>query len=194
MSFLDNAKEVLTEEEFTKLQELQTKSSDFEATPDEEKNLLELKNSVREKIAQRDKAKNLSFLNGKVYTIAEIITAGGYSNEEIKKYYSEKFPRGANTEVRQYATIKFKDKDGKEVEEAIKTGERISKGAKEAIKKMGVAKFVELITDKAYFIDHVSTPTVGIMANKKVYKHINEQAKRLEFDVEKFKQALGIKA
>ncbi|MFX7906638.1 hypothetical protein ABTK51_20200, partial [Acinetobacter baumannii] len=91
------------------------KSSDFEATPDEEKNLLELKNSVREKIAQRDKAKNLSFLNGKVYTIAEIITAGGYSNEEIKKYYSEKFPRGANTEVRQYATIKFKDKDGKEV-------------------------------------------------------------------------------
>ncbi|OMP07042.1 hypothetical protein CCACVL1_01387 [Corchorus capsularis] len=161
MSFLDNAKEVLTEEEFTKLQELQTKSSDFEATPDEEKNLLELKNSVREKIAQRDKAKNLSFLNGK------------FAN----------MPPSS-----------LRDKDGKEVEEAIKTGERISKGAKEAIKKMGVAKFVELITDKAYFIDHVSTPTVGIMANKKVYKHINEQAKRLEFDVEKFKQALGIKA
>jgi hypothetical protein len=186
MSFLDNAKEVLTEEEFTKLQELQTKSSDFESTPDEEKNLLELKNSVREKIAQRDKAKNLSFLNGKVYTIAELITAGGYSDEEIKKYYSEKFPRGANTEVRQYATIKVGETDV-----AIKTGERISKEAKEAIKKMGVKKFVACITDKPYFEEH-TTPDVGIMAGKKVYKHINEQAKRLGFDVDAFKKELGI--
>jgi hypothetical protein len=30
------------------------------------------------------------------------------------------------------------------------------------------------------------------MAGKKVYKHINEQAKRLGFDVDAFKKELGI--
>ncbi|WP_324778277.1 hypothetical protein [Ralstonia pickettii] len=187
MSFLDNAKEVLNEEEFNKLQELQTKSTNFEATGDEEKALFELKNSVREKVAQRDKQKNLNFLNGKVYTIAEIITAGGYEDKDIKEFYTKKFPRGANAEVRTFATIKVGEKD---VE--VKTGERIAKETKEAIKKLGVKKFVLCITDKPYFVDNVSTPTAGPMAGKKVYKHINEQAKRLGFDVDVFKKELGI--
>ncbi|MCB4345437.1 hypothetical protein LA345_16160 [Burkholderia vietnamiensis] len=191
MSFLNDAQEVLTAEEFAKLQELQSKSTNFEATGDEEKALFDLKGVVREKVAQRDKQKNLSFLNGKVYSIAEIIVAGGYTDEEIKKYYSEKFPRGANTEVHHFATIKFTNKDKKEVEEQIKTGERISREAKEAIKKMGVAKFVACIIDKPYF-EEFTTPDVGIMAGKKVYKHINEQAKRLGFEPEAFKKALGI--
>lgn len=191
MSFLDDAKEVLNEEDFNKLQELQTKSTNFEATGAEEEALFKLKGEVREKVAQRDKQKNLSFLNGKVYSIAELITAGGYTDEEVKKFYNEKFPRGANTEVHHFATIKFTNKDKKEVEEEIKTGERISREAKEAIKKMGVTKFVATIIDKPYF-EKFTTPDVGVRAGQKVYKHINEQAKRLGFEPDAFKKALGI--
>ncbi|MBU9553865.1 hypothetical protein [Burkholderia multivorans] len=186
MSFLNDAQEVLNAEEFAKLQELQTKSSNFEATGEEEKALFDLKGIVREKVAQRDKQKNLSFLNGKVYSIAEIITAGGYSDQEIKDFYTKKFPRGANTEIHQYASIKVGETDV-----AIKTGERISKEAKEAIKKMGLKKFVACITDKPFFEKH-TTPDVGIMAGKKVYKNINEQAKRLGFEPDAFKKELGI--
>lgn len=73
MAFIDDAKELLTDEQFTKLQLLARKSADFETTFDEDKELAELKSNVKNLVAKRDAAKNLEFLKTGQYSIETII-------------------------------------------------------------------------------------------------------------------------
>ena len=62
MAFIDDAKELLNNEQFTKLQLLARKSADFETTIEEDMELAELKLEVKNLVAKRDAAKNLEFL------------------------------------------------------------------------------------------------------------------------------------
>ena len=73
MAFIDDAKELLTEIEFTKLQLLGKKSADFETTQEEDQELVELKALVKKKAAQRDAEKNLEFLKTGQYSVATIL-------------------------------------------------------------------------------------------------------------------------
>ena len=57
MAFIDDAKELLNNEQFTKLQLLARKSADFETTIEEDMELAELKLNVKNSVAKRDAAK-----------------------------------------------------------------------------------------------------------------------------------------
>lgn len=61
MAFIDDAKELLTEIEFTKLQLLGKKSADFETTQEEDQELVELKALVKKKLLKEMLKKIWSF-------------------------------------------------------------------------------------------------------------------------------------
>ena len=106
MAFIDDAKELLTEIEFTKLQLLGKKSADFETTQEEDQELVELKALVKKKVAQRDAEKNLEFLKTnpypietiielmkpKAYDLNKVLTLLGVNKEQLSKSLKELYP------------------------------------------------------------------------------------------------------
>jgi hypothetical protein len=99
MSFLDDAREVLKEDEFAQLKSLNQKSADFDASPEEEKALFELRGKVRTFIATRDRQKNLQVIGGKAYPLKDILQVSGYSKKEILTAINELFPRSKSEET-----------------------------------------------------------------------------------------------
>ncbi|WZB69154.1 hypothetical protein WJ968_21005 [Achromobacter xylosoxidans] len=65
MAFIHDAQEILSQQDYAKLKELQQKSAEFETTKAEEEELYQLKKNVHDGVALRDREKNLAFLNGK---------------------------------------------------------------------------------------------------------------------------------
>ncbi len=61
-TFIEEAKLLLSNEEFVTLELLGKKSADFETTPEEDKKLVELKANVKAGILERDRLKNLEFI------------------------------------------------------------------------------------------------------------------------------------
>lgn len=138
MSFLTDAQEALSEEQYAKLKSLQQKSSEFEATPQEEQELMELKNTVRNAIAQRDRVKNLAFLHGKTYSLVDLFKAGGYDKEDWSKAAKELFPTAKKdaVDIAKYTVNK------EEILVQMYGDGRMTKDLTDAIKKAGYKGFI----------------------------------------------------
>ena len=192
MAFIDDAKELLTEIEFTKLQLLGKKSADFETSQEEDQELVELKALVKKKVAQRDAEKNLEFLKTGQYSIAIILQILEVDQKELAKATKEIWPKAAaSTDVTEaIATYKIGEKTYE-----IKMGERLEDreiGA--AIKQGGVKKFIANLTEfgKEWITkSHVSDQ--GPFSGKTIFPNINSVALRFKFEKNDLKKELKIK-
>ncbi len=176
MAFIDNAKEVLTSEEFTKLELLNRKSADFDTTSEEDQELMALKKKVKETIAQRDKEKNLSFI--KEYTLMEILSVFKPSKDDWDKATGALFPKPVVEVSEAISTYKIGDK-----EHSVKNGERPVKELGQAIKAGKEKAFVKHLTDfgkKFMAITHVAE--AGPYAGDTIYDSVNAIALRFKFD------------
>ena len=192
MAFIDDAKELLTEIEFTKLQLLGKKSADFETTQEEDQELVELKALVKKKVTQRDAEKNLEFLKTGQYSIATILQILEVDQKELAKATKEIWPKAAaSTDVTEaIATYKIGEKTYE-----IKMGERLEDreiGA--AIKQGGVKKFIANLTEfgKEWITkSHVSDQ--GPFSGKTIFPNINSVALRFKIEKNDLKKELKIK-
>lgn len=175
MSFLTDAQESLTEEQYAKLKSLQQKSSEFEATPQEEHELMELKTIVRNAIAQRDRVKNLAFLNGKTYSLADLFKAGGYSKEDWSTAAKELFPTVRKDAV-EVAVYKVGTED---VSVKMFSEDRITKDLAAAIKKGGAKGFIANARNLEWLVKN-HEGTVGLSAGKIVYDNLPAVLMRLK--------------
>lgn len=187
MSFLTNAQETLSAEELDLLKQLQAKSSNFEATPAEEKQLYELKEQVVKAVANRDKMKNLSIIGNKVYGLDEILSASGYSDDEIKKHFNNKYKKAVEKEAVDFAVYT----DGNTTF-TLNTDQRILKEQKAMIAKAGVKGFITSVTDKDWLMKE-STITRGPSVGQKTYPNLKLVATKTGLDYEKLLKELQAK-
>jgi hypothetical protein len=85
MSFIDQAKEVLTPEQVTRLELLAMKSANFETSMEEIDEMKALRQEVTKLIANRDRQKNLAFLKDGAYDIKDILEAMGKDHHAVIK-------------------------------------------------------------------------------------------------------------
>lgn len=84
-AFIEQAKEVLNNEQVTRLELLARKAADFETTTEEDNELFELKKEVKKLIADRDRNKNLAFLKDGAYSVKEVLASMGADHQAVIK-------------------------------------------------------------------------------------------------------------
>lgn len=174
MSFLTDAQETLTAEEYEQLKSLAAKVAAFEATREEDKKLSEIKNKVYEAVATRDRVKNLNILAGKAYSIQDMLTAAGYTEDEVKAAVNKMYPKAAAPVVT-IATYKIDNE-----EHELKMGERVSDTLKAVVDKGGVKLFVAN-ADLDWLLTE-TIPKLGPYKDKSIFKNINAVATRFKWD------------
>lgn len=187
MAFLDDAKEFLGDK-FDRLQLLAKKSADFESTPDEEKELAELKAGVRSYIAQRDRAKNLAFIKESGFTVAEVLQSMNATKDQINAAIKQLFPAEFGPVL---GTITTHDEEKKvDVVEEIRQGKALSRAAMKALKGNEKA-FVKCLTPEGKALLMVShKATVGRAIGQDVYSNMNPVLSRFKLDKEKLLKEL----
>ncbi|MCA1859947.1 hypothetical protein LE191_07445 [Janthinobacterium sp. HSC-3S05] len=207
MSFIQNAQEVLTAEEFALLNSLNAKSTSFEATPEEEATRSALVIQVRKAVAERDKMDNLKILNGKVYSIEDMFNASGHSLKEYLSSFSiaELLEAAGITVDKVKEHIKNLDKQEKqnaekteyaiykngEVEIKLNDIDRIKKEEKAFIVKGGVAGLVVALTNKEWFVKPNNVEK-GKYKGSITYPNLTKEAFRLDFNKEELIELLQL--
>lgn len=182
MAFLDDARDSLNEDEIATLKRLNQKSADFEATPEEEKQLMALKMKVKEFVGTRDRQKNLQMIAGKAYPIKDILEVSGYDKKQILVALNTLFPRGAKGES-EVITV------GKDFD--YRDGKRYGLNADyQAFKTAGLKKAIEGLTDfgKTWIAKEVTTPR-----GKVIHPNKEKFATMFKTTVEAVDKALGTK-
>lgn len=179
MAFIHDAQEILSQQDYAKLKELQQKSAEFETTKAEEEELYQLKKNVHDGVALRDREKNLAFLNGKAYPLAEIINATGYTEDEVKdavkKLYADTTPAVT------IATYKIKGNNGKDTDHHVMNTGRLTKELKAEVVKHGIKGFLNNVNDIEWLLkSHVVE--VGKYKGTTVYPNATSVAKRFDWD------------
>lgn len=186
MSFLDTAKELLTEQDFTKIQLLAKKSADFETTAEEDDELLNLKNQVKSLMAKRDAAKNLEFLKTNPYpieTIIELMKPKGYdlnkvltllevNKEQLTKSLKELFPIqktsldiAVYTEGEKSYTFNLSNRVETALSKLIKAGKE--KAFANALTEQGKAWILQNhVSEKGKFKGETIYPNLSIICTK----------------------------
>ncbi|MFZ6755567.1 hypothetical protein ACO0KY_19650 [Undibacterium sp. Dicai25W] len=188
MAFLDDAKSVLSADDYAVLEKLAKKVSEFDTNSDEDKQFLDLKQSVKKALAERDRAKNLAFLKDGGYSIAEILKAMGITREQLNDAKAELFPN--KTEISE--TIATYTINGTQYE--FKMGGRMDKVLSDAIKKGKEKHFIANLTEFGKtWIKEFNIPTQGPYQGQEIYKSINEVVARIKtFSKDALKKELGI--
>jgi len=161
MSFLDDARDSLNEDEVANLKRLNQKSADFETTTDEEKVLFALKTKVKEFIGSRDRQKNLQVISGKAYSIKDILQVSGYDKKAILLALNSLFPREAKGETEVITTgSNFDYRDGKKYGLQKEYAD---------FKKDGLNKAIQGLTDfgKSWIAKEVTTPRGKVLKPNK---------------------------
>lgn len=198
-SFLDEAQELLTEDEYSELKTLNRKQADFESTNDEETRLLALKNQVRKAIAERDKVKHLDFLKSGAFTLAEVIKyMAGTDEENVRKAVAEALrnlypaPEKKPVHIADYPNGANKDHP----HQLIMNGGLGTRNdiLKDLVEKGGIATLVKNLTDEGKeWITAFSIPDKGPFKGKKTYHNINAVCTRFKtFKKVELKKALKI--
>lgn len=185
MSFLDDAKEAL-KERFDRLELLNRKVASFESTPDEDKELFDLKAEVIQFVAQRDKQKNLAFLKTGGFSLVDVLTAMSATKEQINKAVSQMFPPAIGMVLGEVKTVI----DGKEKSEAIQMGKALSREAMASLKGNEKA-FVKCLNaeGKAHLLaTHISD--AGPFKNKQIFTNLPPILTRFKLDKEKLVKEL----
>lgn len=194
-TFIEEAKALLTEEKFNRLELLRVKSNNFESTLDEEKEFFAIKEEVRTLISQRDKDKNLQFLADPSIALVDILRVKKATKEEINKAVKTLFPPVTDlTEI--VAVIPYKDKKGKDAVAEIRFGtggSRLDRQANAEIIKIGVKGFLKHLTEygKAWIVEkHIADR--GPYAGTEVYDNVPKVCLRFKFKPEELKKELKI--
>lgn len=192
MAFMDDAKDVLSADDFAVLEKLAKKVAEFDTNSDEDKQFIELKQKVKKNLAERDRAKNLSFLKDGGYSIVEILKAMGITREQFNQAKAELFPNApvATETISEYPNLK--DDKGNAVDGAFKMGAgRMPSELSNAIKKGKEKQFVAHLTEfgKKWIVEF-NIPTQGPYKDQKIYKNVNDVAMRLKFNKETLKKEL----
>lgn len=183
MAFIDDATENLTPEEFAKMHDISALVAAFESTPEQEKELAELKAKVWTALGDRSRLKHLSFLSAKSFSALDVLKTAGYSRKEIMHAVGILFPRDDATVSEPIAT--YPSANGPM---HYKDGERMTKELKQAIAAGGVKIFAANLT--AFGKAHLAiTRTVekGAKAGTIVYPNLLDTCKRLGFQPEDLK-------
>jgi len=195
-SFRDDAREVLTEEQFEDLQKLNRKSADFETTSEEEQKLQDLKTMVRQKIAERDKAKNLEFLKSGVFSLADVIKfMCGTDEEKVKKAITQAVRDMFPAEEREPVSIAtYKNKAGEEKHLIMFAGKGGRDDETTALVRDGkLAGFIKALHDDGMkWVTTAVIPDAGPYKGKNTYPNLNAVATRFKFDVKELKKQLKL--
>ena len=193
---MDDAKNVLSADDYTLLETLAKKVSEFDTNSDEDKKFFELKQAVKKSLAERDRAKNLSFLKDGGYSIAEILKAMNATREQFNVAKAELFPNTPVVTETIANYIGLVDATGKAIDGAFKMGAgRIPKELAIAIKKGKEKGFVANLSEFGKtWIKDFNVPTQGPYVDQEIYKNINTLALRLKLNKDTFKKELGIVA
>lgn len=188
MSFIDDAKEALNER-FNRLELLARKSGNFETNSDEDKELFDLKEEVKEYVAQRDRAKNLSFLADGKYSLAEVLTVMKATKEDVNKALKSLFPADVGVSI---GTVKT-TKDSKEVVEEIRNGKPLSREAMKTLKGNEKAFVKCLSAEGKELLLKSHKATVGRAIGQLVYPNISPLLTRFKLDKAKLLKELTAK-
>jgi hypothetical protein len=181
MAFMDDAKDVLSADEFASLEKLAKKVSEFDTNSDEDKLFFDLKSKVKKSLGERDRAKNLAFLKDGGYSIVEILKAMGITREQFNDTKSELFPNTPKISETIAIYKALKNESGVATDYEFKMGGRMDKVLSDAIKKGKEKHFVANLTDFGKtWIAEVNIPTAGPYADKKIYKHVGDVVARIK--------------
>jgi hypothetical protein len=187
-TFIEEAKLLLSNEEFVTLELLGKKSADFETTPEEDKKLVELKAKVKTAMAERDRLKNLAFIADGAYSIIDLLKAAKATKEQINDAIKILFPAPAPVITDVIATYTKGDKKYE-----LKWGERLDREFSALIKEGGIKALVKNLTPFGTTWIHTSTtPDVGPYAGKPTFHNVNDVVLRFKFDKAELKKALKI--
>jgi len=201
MAFIDDAKELLNNEQFTKLQLLARKSADFETTIEEDMELAELKLNVKNSVAKRDAAKNLEFLktgqysietvlelmNSQTYDLVKVLQILQVDKEKLNKAIKQLYPtQTTDLDISVY-TINEKP-------QAYNLSKRITTELSNAIKKGGVKEFVKNLTEdgRAWLEKNHISPK-GKFKDKTIYPNVSTVAIKLKLDKDELIKELAKK-
>ena len=202
MSFLDTAKELLTEQDFTKIQLLAKKSADFETTAEEDEELLNLKNQVKNLMAKRDAAKNLEFLKTnpypietiielmkpKAYDLNKVLTLLEVNKEQLSKSLKELYP----TQKESLDIAIYQDGDKSYT---FNLANRVETALSKLIKAGKEKAFATALTQegKAWILkNHISEK--GKFKDQTIYPNLSIICTKLKFDKEVLLNELNVKA
>ena len=190
MAFIDDAKELLNDEQFTKLQLLARKSADFETTIEEDMELAELKLNVKNSVAKRDAAKNLEFLktgqysietvlelmNSQTYDLVKVLQILQVDKEKLTKAIKQLYPtQTTNLDISVYSI--------NEKPQAYNLSKRITTELSNAIKKGGVKEFVKNLTvDGRAWLEKNHISPKGKFKDKTIYPNVSTIATKLKLD------------
>ncbi|WP_428147024.1 hypothetical protein [Delftia acidovorans] len=194
MAFMDDAKDVLSADDFSILEKLAKKVAEFDTNSDEDKQFIDLKQAVKKALAERDRAKNLAFLKDGGYSIVEILKAMGITREQFNDAKAELFPNApvATETIANYPNLK--DDKQQAVDGAFKMGAgRMPSELSNAIKKGKEKGFVANLTEFGKtWIKEFTIPTQGPYKDQKIYKNLNDVAQRLKFNKDALKKELHL--
>lgn len=201
MAFIDDAKELLNNEQFTKLQLLARKSADFETTIEEDMELAELKLNVKNSVAKRDAAKNLEFLktnqysietvlelmNSQTYDLVKVLQILQVDKEKLNKAIKQLYPtQTTDLDISVY-TINEKP-------QAYNLSKRITTELSNAIKKGGVKEFVKNLTvDGRTWLEKNHISPKGKFKDKTIYPNVSTVAIKLKLDKDELIKELAKK-
>lgn len=201
MAFIDDAKELLNDEQFTKLQLLARKSADFETTIEEDKELAELKLNVKNSVAKRDAAKNLEFLktgqysietvlelmNSQTYDLVKVLQILQVDKEKLNKAIKQLYPtQTTDLDISVYSI--------NEKPQAYNLSKRITTELSNAIKKGGVKEFVKNLTvDGRAWLEKNHISPKGKFKDKTIYPNVSTVAIKLKLDKDELIKELSKK-
>ena len=207
-TFIDQAKEVLTTEQVTKLELLARKSADFETSNAEDAELMELKKEVKRLVANRDRQKNLGFLKDGDYqlddilevmgtskkqlikdsgfTLADIINSLGVSKKEVVAAVNKAFPKEAGSASFNGVLATYGSED-------ITLTNRITKSVGKLITEGAEKTFVSNLTDagKVWMMENYVSET-GPYKGQTIYPNINMIATKFKFAKATLRKELGL--
>lgn len=201
MAFIDDAKELLNNEQFTKLQLLARKSADFETTIEEDMELAELKLNVKNSVAKRDAAKNLEFLktgqysietvlelmNSQTYDLVKVLQILQVDKEKLNKAIKQLYPtQTTDLDISVYSI--------NEKPQAYNLSKRITTELSNAIKKGGVKEFVKNLTvDGRTWLEKNHISPKGKFKDKTIYPNVSTVAIKLKLDKDELIKELAKK-
>lgn len=190
-AFIDQAKEVLTTEQMSRLELLARKSADFDTNSDEDSEFIKLKQEVKRLVATRDRQKNLSFLKDGQYPlkdILEIYKGIGNTKKQALQAINEVFPKDAGSAEAGFAGVlaTYGNED-------VTLNSRITKVLGKTIADGGVKMLVANLTDAGKeWITQSYVSEKGPYKGQTIFGNINKIATKFKFNKDALKKELSL--
>ncbi len=186
VSFLEEAKQILTEQEFIRLELLIAKFTGNIETPEEEKELSILRNKVRAVLQEREALKGLEVLKSGNFTLSQVLKTLNPTEKELKSYIKANFKTASTKEPITVGKVKYLI-DGAEKEGEIifnaGTENKAPREMGEAVRNAKEAGFVKMLSPEGLaWVSKTHTATAGPTKGSKVWDNINQVATRFKFD------------